>query len=198
MHESVKDLYEQRDTLWVLSRAAERCSPDGVREALAHADSALRKATPTLQADHPRIRQVADSIAGETREPCALMRTLTAFVHRFVAYRRMPSYSSALETLEAGFGDCSEYAVLLAALLRARNVPARVFQGFVYAPSRRAYLGHAWVGVQLDGQWLFADPSHGRFPAADGLVPLLIDDDGTEMREMLRLIDKVTVEYVVE
>ncbi len=196
LHGSVQALYERRDSLWVLASDVGHCPPDQDRRTISPADSMLLGATPILQVDHPRIRHVADSVAGDTEAPCALIRTLSSFVDRRIENRTTATYSSALETLQAGFGDCGEHAVLLTALLRARGVPARQFLGLVYMPGRKAYLGHAWVGVKLGDTWVFADPSHGRFPAVGRLVPLLIDDRGTEAIEVLRLIDRVAVEYV--
>ena len=42
------------------------------------------------------------------------------------------AYASASETARTGSGDCTEHAVLLAALLKARGIPARVCHGLVY------------------------------------------------------------------
>jgi hypothetical protein len=42
------------------------------------------------------------------------------------------AYASASETARTGSGDCTEHAVLLAALLKARGIPSRVCHGLVY------------------------------------------------------------------
>mmetsp|Transcript_12176 Transcript_12176/g.24761 ORF Transcript_12176/g.24761 Transcript_12176/m.24761 type:complete len:614 (+) Transcript_12176:42-1883(+) len=42
------------------------------------------------------------------------------------------AYASASETARTGSGDCTEHAVLLAALLKARMIPSRVCHGLVY------------------------------------------------------------------
>lgn len=196
LHESVRGLYERRDSLWVLKAGIGRCPQGRKGRNQLSADTTLLEPTPILQSGHPRIRHVADSVAGDTEEPCSLIRVLSLFVDRRIENRATATYSSALETLQSGFGDCGEHAVLLAALLRAKRVPARQFLGLVYMPDRKAYLGHAWVGVKLGEEWVFADPAQGRFPAVGRLVPLLIDDSGTEAIEVLRLIGRVTVEYV--
>lgn len=62
-------------------------------------------------------------------------------------------------------GDCTEYAMLAAAMCRAVGVPSRTVLGLVYAPDRRtgkpflAY--HMWFEAFADGQWLPLDGTLG-------------------------------------
>ena len=159
------------------------------------ASAPFLKATATLQVDHPIVRALADSVAAGNVSPCTLIGLMNAHVFGRLRKRVSATYSSALETLKAGYGDCGEHAVLLAALLRARGVPARVVTGLVWVPERKQYVGHAWVAVSHEGQWVFADPSYGRFPTASGLIPLLIDDEGASAMLVYRLLGRVSVEY---
>jgi hypothetical protein len=57
------------------------------------------------------------------------------------------------ETLESKTGICFDYSVLLAAMLRAQGIPARVMIGMV-SPEN---LYHAWNSVYLDGEWIWMD-----------------------------------------
>jgi transglutaminase-like putative cysteine protease len=57
------------------------------------------------------------------------------------------------ETLESKTGICFDYTVLLAAMLRAQGIPARVMIGMV-SPEN---LYHAWNSVYLDGEWIWMD-----------------------------------------
>jgi len=58
------------------------------------------------------------------------------------------AYASASETARTGSGDCTEHAVLLAAVLKARGIPARVCHGLVYVEQG----GSAINGeVEVDG-----------------------------------------------
>ena len=75
----------------------------------------------------------------------------------------------ASQAVRAGGGDCTEHAVVTAALARARGFPARVVTGWVLVdgaavldelPSdapRFATLGHAWAEVWQGGRWHLAD-----------------------------------------
>ena len=67
---------------------------------------------------------------------------------------------SALQCLRSSKGTCGEKAHLLAALLRARSVPARFVHG-VLVPTEQSgtVLAHAWVEVYLQSHgWLPVDP----------------------------------------
>lgn len=56
-------------------------------------------------------------------------------------------------------GDCTEYAVLTAALARALKMPARIILGTViYEENQQVFaVGHAWTEVWKDKQWHILD-----------------------------------------
>ena len=56
--------------------------------------------------------------------------------------------------LDARAGDCSEHAVLLAALSRAVGIPSRVVAGLLFRKS--SFVGHMWVEVHV-GEWVPLD-----------------------------------------
>jgi transglutaminase-like putative cysteine protease len=65
-------------------------------------------------------------------------------------------------------GDCTEHAVLLAAMCRARKIPARVAIGLVYilhneknVPSPK-FDFHMWTEAWIDGRWIPLDGTVGR------------------------------------
>src|SRR5439155_10137778 len=74
-----------------------------------------------------------------------------------------------LYALENGKGDCTEFSYLLAALARARGIPARVVAGFVTPKSavlkRQDY--HAWTEMYLGGTWRIMDAERGLFMAKE-------------------------------
>ena len=68
------------------------------------------------------------------------------------------AFATASETVRSQSGDCSEHAVLLAATLRAANIPARVVNGLIYVRNggpggRDAYVWHMWTQALIDGEW---------------------------------------------
>jgi hypothetical protein len=59
-------------------------------------------------------------------------------------------FASASETARSGQGDCSEHAVLLAALLRATGIPSRTCSGLVYTEAYQTG-GGGVIAVGADG-----------------------------------------------
>lgn len=95
---------------------------------------------------------------------------LRRVVARWIGRKDLASaFASASEAATARAGDCTEHAVLLAALLRAEGIPARIASGLVYA-DRFAGERHVW-GWHLWTQALV--------PTADGSGHEWIDLDAT-------------------
>jgi hypothetical protein len=70
-------------------------------------------------------------------------------------------YADAVQALRTGRGDCTEFAVLLAALARAQGIPSRVAVGMAYssqfAGRRETFNPHAWVQVYDGHRWVSYD-----------------------------------------
>jgi hypothetical protein len=114
-----------------------------------------------IQSDNPKIIAAARKAAGDLTDPWQVAVALERAVGTLIT---KPDYSqafaSAAEVIESGTGDCTEHAVLLAALARARGIPARVALGLVYGDGK--FLYHAWTEVFIDGQWTGLDGTRGR------------------------------------
>ena len=151
--------------------------------------------TPTMQVTHEKIVSHANSLRGDAANSCELVGRYNRYVFEKLDKKNTATFSSALETLNAGFGDCGEHAVLLAALLRASGIPARVVLGMVYVGRKSGYYYHAWV-MAFTGEWVFADPAFGIFPAATERIPLIIDDTGESSVDIVTLIGRLKIEHV--
>ncbi|MBD3319475.1 MAG: hypothetical protein GF350_00090 [Chitinivibrionales bacterium] len=190
---TVYSFYQKKDSLWLLRQLSEKCRDRGGK--LSRELEKFTRPTIVLQSDHPKIHAVSDSLCAGVNSVCEKISKCTGHVFSHLEKRNTASFSNAIETLRSGFGDCSEHAVLCAALLRAQKIPARVVYGLYYGSSQKGYLYHAWV-VVYNGGLLFADPAHGIFPAPGNRVPLMIDDTGRKMVLLMRVVDRVTVRYV--
>jgi hypothetical protein len=199
---SVLVFYTRSGNSWVLSGVPRECldsavppSKDSRHEKVA--DFRLfTSATPTMQSDDKRLQALADSLVSGKSTRCDSINACFAYVMQTLAKRYTATFSNALETLKAGYGDCGEHAVLLGALLRAVHIPARVVLGLVYVPDRKAYLYHAWTMARSAGKWVFADAALGAFPAVRGRVPLVIDDTGENIVRIAKLIGRIKIDYV--
>ncbi|NII11687.1 transglutaminase-like domain-containing protein [Oleiagrimonas sp. C23AA] len=124
--------------------------------------------TPWLQSNAPAVRALAHEAAGQAMGDRRRMIRLKEFVHHYIRRRGLDvGYASALETVHSRQGDCTEHAVLLAALARALGIPARIVTGLVYvdryAGRSHVFVPHAWVLAWIDGAWRSYDAIQGQF-----------------------------------
>lgn len=61
------------------------------------------------------------------------------------------------EVMETKKGICFDYSALLAAMLRAQDIPVRLVIGYVQPEN----LYHAWNQVYIDGEWVWMDSTFG-------------------------------------
>lgn len=113
---------------------------------------------PSRYAESDRLAAVARAELGPRgTDPARLVRDVAAWVGRRLAY--VPGSSTgtdgAVDTLLAGAGVCRDYAHLTTALLRSRDVPARLVS--VYAPGLRPMDFHAVVEALVDDRWVVVD-----------------------------------------
>jgi len=73
------------------------------------------------------------------------------------------SFATASEVARNLSGDCSEHAVLAAAMCRAVGIPARVAIGLVYvdAPKQglKGFGYHMWIETYINRRWVALDPT---------------------------------------
>lgn len=192
IHDSVRRWYESRGDTLLLRAAPDRCR---AASDTADAHAPYLASTAIMQVGHPDIIAAAASIRERSRGRCDFIKNTVLHVYRTIEKRSVTTFSNAVETLHAGFGDCGEHAALCAALLRAGGVEARLVLGLVFMPSRGAYLYHAWVTARA-GQWLFADPALGEYPATGGYIPLVIDDTGRDAVHLAALFERLRIHSV--
>ena len=109
-----------------------------------------------IQSDHPRIVALAQEAVGQEKRPREQALQLERFVHGYLRSKNFSTaFASALEVLETREGDCTEHAVLLAALARALGIPARVAIGLVYHEGKFYY--HMWNELYLLDRWIAFD-----------------------------------------
>lgn len=133
---------------------------DGGGDGPANADEYL-KSNALLEASDPLIRAAAAEAIGEGPvEPWVRARRIERYVSDTMESAGFGSaFASALEVLRSRSGDCSEHAVLAAAMCRAAGVPSRVVSGIVHTDGRFAY--HMWIEVWAGGDWYALDPTIG-------------------------------------
>jgi hypothetical protein len=114
-----------------------------------------------LQTGDPAVVAAAnDAVASAGADSWERALMVERRVSRLMTSRSLgTAFASAAEALGAGSGDCTEHAVLAAAMARAVGVPSRVVTGVVHFDGSFAY--HMWVEVWTGNQWHALDPTIG-------------------------------------
>jgi hypothetical protein len=126
------------------------------------------KPTRFLQSDDKRVVDLARKAVGDARDAVEAARRIESFVARYIDNKSMSvGYASAVEVVESRQGDCSEFAVLTAALCRAVGIPAQVVVGIAYVKEfagLQGFGGHAWAQAYVGanergegGKWIGLD-----------------------------------------
>ena len=172
------EVIRQQPPAWPSEIALER--PQEIEECL--------KSTLYLDWRNPAVKAAAESVAADSENPWEIALALWKYVDEAIYIKSYAvAFDPASNVLATGKGDCTEHAVLLAALLRARGLPSRVVVGLTQVPGiagRKAIFGyHAWNEVWIDGNWISLDAALGQAPvdvshialgvsAVDGADPL--------------------------
>lgn len=140
------------------------------------------EASQYLQRDDARVKKHAGLAAGDATDPAEIARRMEKYVHHKLDKKNFSTaMASAGEVAETMEGDCTEHAVLLAAMLRAKGIPSRVVVGLVYADRLFAFGGHMWTEANLDGKWIPLDATLGNGGIGAAHIKLAdssLSDDG--------------------
>lgn len=112
---------------------------------------------PSRYAESDKLTAIATREFGHLKAPDELLSGIAAWVGDHLRYVSGSSdpIDGAVDTYLLGQGVCRDYAHLVVAFLRSRNVPARLVA--VYAPGLSPMDFHAVAEAFVDGQWRVAD-----------------------------------------
>lgn len=158
-----------------------------------------------LQSTAPEVVQLAHRAVGTAQAPRERMQRIETFVRGYIRDKNLDvGYASALEVVRNPVGDCTEHAVLVAALGRALGIATRVVDGLAYAPGfagkDQVFVPHAWAQAFVDGRWQSFDAA---LPGFDAGHIALSSGDGDPWRfyaglDMLGRIDLKRAEAIAE
>lgn len=116
-----------------------------------------------IQSDDPLIVKMANAVLPGEKDPWKVAVALEAYVRRYISKKDFSeAFASAAEVAHTKVGDCTEHAVLLAALCRARGIPARGAMGLVYYPEGGGFAYHMWTEVWIKDRWVPLDATLGQ------------------------------------
>lgn len=127
------------------------------------------KPTQYIQSSDQSIIALAKQAIGNTQDAATAVYEIEKFVGDYITNKNMSvGYASAVEVANTKEGDCTEHAVLTAALCRAIGIPARIAVGLVYVDSlsekKNVFGGHAWTEAYIGDKWIGLDATRGYGP----------------------------------
>jgi hypothetical protein len=114
-------------------------TPADASYSLPHADTpglhAYLAPSAYLESDSPEIQKLAREAVGPEKNPVRAAAQIERFVRVYIVKKDLNiGFASAEETARAREGDCTEHAVLCAAIGRAAGLPTRCVVGLGYIP----------------------------------------------------------------
>ncbi len=132
-------------------------------------DSMYLAATHLVDYRDQNVTRLAAEAAGRSTDNAEVALKLQQSVGRLLRNRvfsvQTPPASQIAAQRE---GDCTEHAVLLTAMLRARRIPARVATGLVYVDGQTGFTPHMWTEAMIDGEWTALDATFDGRRRPDG------------------------------
>ncbi len=162
-----------------------------------------------VDSDDRRIRRLAKRSVRSVEHPADQADAMRKFVTDYVTEKGLDvGFATATEVARTRSGDCTEHAVLLAALARANGIPSRGVSGIIQVPSGplgadglKAFGYHMWTQVYIHGQWVDIDAAMRQTDCdvthiALALMPL--GDDGMleSIMGMFPLLGQLELEIV--
>lgn len=144
--------------------------------------------TDLLEIHDERVGRLAErSIASlpSSATDSARAEAMRGFVHRYINRKNLGiALGSAAETAESREGDCTEHAVLLAAMLRANCFPSQLVAGLIYEPggpgTPPAFIYHVWTQALIESgtgeRWIDLDATQRRRPRHACQIALSLSD----------------------
>lgn len=177
--------------------------PDNVNSTSAEPGPEYLVASVLVQTDNYHVRDLARKAAAGRTRPDDIARLCEEYVHQHIRSKNFSTaLASAAEVAQSLEGDCTEHAILLAALLRVHKIPSRVVAGLVYSEHNGlpVFVGHMWTEAWVDGRWRAYDATLGQNGIAAAHLEIsrssLADNSPTAAAlflPMFRLFGKTTI-----
>lgn len=117
-----------------------------------------------ITSDDTRVKNLARlAVAGEI-DPWKKALRVEKWVHGNMRVTGDEALAPADHVARTLHGDCTEFAMLMAAMCRAEGIPSRTAVGLIYADvqSGPVFAFHMWTEVLVRGKWVGLDATLGR------------------------------------
>lgn len=141
------------------------------------------KPTRYLQSGQKEVLDLAHKSIGDTKDAGEAASRIETFVRQYITKKDLSvGYATAADVVQSKQGDCTEHAILTAAMCQAVGIPAQVVAGIVYVPKwgsqQDVFVPHAWTQVMIGDHWVALDSALSGFDA--GHIALCIGNGEPE------------------
>ena len=117
-----------------------------------------------ITSDDERVARLTDRATRGARDPWDKAVKISHWVFENIRDKNFATaFAPAVEVARNLTGDCSEHAVLAAAMSRHAGIPSRVAVGLLYVDNERQRIKgfgyHVWHEVYVNGRWVALDSS---------------------------------------
>lgn len=160
LSQQVKPIDDTTAEVTVIALRPETQLPEGA--AIQPPSEADRTPNNLIQSDDATLVALAQEAAPGETDAWRIATALEKYVKSKVQSKNFSqAMATAAEVAKHLEGDCTEHAMLLAGLLRARQIPARVAIGLVYFPPQRGFAYHMWTEAWITDRWIPLDATLG-------------------------------------
>jgi transglutaminase-like putative cysteine protease len=156
-----------------------------------------------ITSDDPKVKELARKAVGKETDPWQKALLIEKWVNSHMRSTNDEALAPASRVAKTLEGDCTEYAMLMAAMCRAEGVPSKTAIGLIYADTKNgpAMAFHMWTEVWVQDQWVPLDATLGR--GYVGAMHLKVTDHSwhdmrsqTPLLPLSRVLGKLQIELV--
>ena len=119
-----------------------------------------------INCEDAKVKELARQAIGREKDPWRKAQRIESWVRKHMHFTYDEALATADHVAQTLEGDCTEAAMLAAAMCRAVGVPSRTAIGLIYAEPREnggqpILAFHMWTEVNVNGQWLAIDATRG-------------------------------------
>jgi hypothetical protein len=111
-----------------------------------------------VDSNDPRVAELARKATPGLADPWPKAQAIQHWVAENIRDKNFETtFASASEVARDLTGDCTEHAVLVAAMCRSVGIPSRVVVGLIYSEPSQGFGYHMWDEVYVNRRWVALD-----------------------------------------
>lgn len=156
-----------------------------------------------INSDDKVVKERTKQAIGNETDAWKKTTRIERWVNQNMNFSNDESLATADHVARTLQGDCTEYAMLTAAMCRAAGVPSRTAVGLIYADVKKepCFAFHMWTEVWIKGRWIPIDATLGR--GSIGAAHLKITDHSwhdertmTPILPVIRVVGRVSIDVL--